>query len=216
MEQVRKPRRIRLAVPPEPVPRLALPQFADPDDDLREYLRQWRREVALLEKIPAYLVMHDSSLEEICRRRPESIADLMEITGFGERKAERYGSQLLAALEQFRQGARAHADGTRKEHPAEETLRLLAEGCSFEEIARVRNRRVATVISLVADLVERGSVELHPDWVAQDHRTQIEAAARRLGHDRLRPIKDALPAEITWEEIRLIVAHLRRTLQKAG
>jgi uncharacterized protein YpbB len=64
--------------------------------------------------------------------------------------------------------------------------------------------------------VERGSVELHPDWVAQDPRTQIEAAARRLGHDRLRPIKESLPAEITWEEIRLIVAHLRRALQKAG
>jgi len=216
IERGRKPRRIRLAVPPELVPRRALPQFADPDDELREFLRQWRREIAQLEKIPAYIVMHDSSLEEICHLPPKSMADLMEITGFGERKTERYGPQLLAALEQFLQGARAHADETRKEHPAEETLRLLAQGSSFDEIARLRNRRVATVISLVADLVERGSVELHPEWVTQDHRTQIEAAAHRLGHDRLRPIKESLPSEITWEEIRLIVAHLRRALQKAG
>ena len=35
-------------------------------------------------------------------------------------------------------------------------MRLLAEGKSFEEIAQIRDRQVATVVGLVADLVEKG------------------------------------------------------------
>ena len=53
------------------------------------------------------VVLHDSSLEEICRRQPKFFAELLEITGIGERKAEMYGQEILAALEKFRQGKRA-------------------------------------------------------------------------------------------------------------
>jgi len=40
----------------------------------------------------------------------------------------------------------------------------------------------------------------------------IEAACARVGLDqleRLRPLKDSLPPEVTYDEIRLVVAHLR-------
>jgi ATP-dependent DNA helicase RecQ len=42
--------------------------------------------------------MHDSTLEEICRRRPSSTMELLEINGIGVRKAELYGSDILSAL----------------------------------------------------------------------------------------------------------------------
>ena len=38
----------------------------------------------------------------------------------------------------------------------------------------------------------------------------IEAACAKLGVERLKPLKDALPPEITYDEIRLVVAKLRR------
>jgi superfamily II DNA helicase RecQ len=83
---------------------------AEVDPGLREFLREWRRETAKQQKVPAYVVMHDTTLDEICRYRPGSIAALLQISGIGERKAELYGEKILAALRKFR--AHAHAAGT--------------------------------------------------------------------------------------------------------
>ena len=51
--------------------------------------------------------MHDSALDEVCRKRPGSIVELLSISGFGEYKAALYGPRIFEALEQFRKGARA-------------------------------------------------------------------------------------------------------------
>ncbi len=75
-------------------------------EQLREYLREWRRAMAKEKSVPAYIVLHDSSLEEICRRQPKAFAELLEIPGIGERKAELYGQEILDALKKFRQGGR--------------------------------------------------------------------------------------------------------------
>ena len=57
--------------------------------------------------VPAFVVMHDSSLDEVCRKQPGSIPELLGISGFGEYKAALYGPRIFEALEQFRNGARA-------------------------------------------------------------------------------------------------------------
>ncbi|HTM49957.1 MAG TPA: RecQ family ATP-dependent DNA helicase [Bryobacteraceae bacterium] len=202
---------------PEPPPRREpspspMPAPAGPavDPELREYLREWRRIAAQRQGVPAYVVLHDSSLDDLCRRRPSSLAQLLKVSGFGERKAELYGEQIFAALEKFAAGARASAQAEKKVSPADETMRLLAEGKSFEEIARIRDRQLATVVGLVADLVEKKKLEFSPHWVAEDKRVQIGEACQRLGLQWLKPLKEALPEEITFEEIRLVVADLRR------
>jgi uncharacterized protein YpbB len=94
--------------------------------------------------------------------------------------------------------------------PAQETIRLLAQGKTFEEIAQIRYRQLASVITLVADLIEEGRLEFQPAWIAESKQTQIEAACATHGTDRLRAIKDALPEETTYDEIRLVVAAFRR------
>ncbi len=53
-------------------------------------------------------------------------------------------------------------------------------------------------------------IELQPSWVAPDRAETIRRAAYRLGFDRLKPIKEALPEDITYFEIRLVVASLRQ------
>jgi len=185
------------------------------DPELWEYLREWRRETASQGKVPAYVVLHDSSLEELCRVRPRFFAELRQISGIGERKAELYGQSILDALARFYNGARAAPLLQPKTKPAEETIQLLAEGQSFEQIARIRGRQLRSVIDLVASLVEKGTIELQDSWVDSDRRASIEAACTRLGVERLKPIKEALPPEITFEEIRLVVARLRWKAQAA-
>jgi ATP-dependent DNA helicase RecQ len=78
------------------------PPLADVDPELREYLREWRRTTAKQNGIAAFMVMHDTSLDDLCRKRPRSLAELRAVSGFGERKAEVYGRQILEALRNFR------------------------------------------------------------------------------------------------------------------
>ena len=191
-------------------PQTVLAQMAGPlNEDLKEYLRQWRRGVAKEMNMPSFVVLHDSSLDEICRRQPKSIADLLEISGIGERKAQTYGRDILAALEKFRQGERA--GGTeRQAKPADETLRLLQEGKTLEEIAQLRGRQLSTVTSAVALLLEAGLVEFQPAWVSKEKQSVIEAACAKVGTERYKPLKDVLPPEITYDEIKLVVGKLRR------
>lgn len=188
---------------------------SDADPALREYLREWRRTMAREQGVAAFVVMHDTTLDEICRVQPRSTAGLRTITGIGERKAELYGGEVLAALERYREGARASTVPIEKKTlPALETMRLLNEGKSFEEIAEIRGRQLSTVINAVAALVEKGEIEFKPEWIDHAKQSVIEAGCAKVGGldriERLRTLKDVLPPEITYDEIRLVVAHLRR------
>jgi len=183
------------------------------DAELQNYLREWRRITAKEQGVPAFVVLHDTTLEEICRRQPSSIADLLSITGIGERKAEVYGKGILAALERYRDGARASAIPEKKTAPALETMRLLVAGNSFEDIAKIRGRQLSTVVNAVANLVERGDLEFQAAWIDRNKQAVIEAACAKLGINGLKPLKDSLPPEITYDEIRLVVARVRRELK---
>jgi ATP-dependent DNA helicase RecQ len=85
----------------------------------------------------------------------------------------------------------------------------LEEGRTFVEIAQIRQRTLRAVVSLVADLIERGDAEFQPNWLPAERYNQIAAACRQLGMDRLKPLKEALPPDIPYEEIRLVIARLR-------
>lgn len=198
-------------------PARVLTALPHPDPELHEFLREWRRRIAKELGLPAFLVMHDTTLEEICRKQPASISQLRSISGIGARKAETYGLKILEALNRFRAGSRA-ADRSAKavSRPAEETLRLLIEGKSLEEIARLRDRQTESVAVLIADLIEQGRAELPGAWIGAAKRRAIAEACQRLGQERLKQLKDALPEEITYDEIRLVVASLRREQAKTA
>jgi ATP-dependent DNA helicase RecQ len=179
------------------------------DAELREYLREWRRTTAKERQTAAYLVMHDTSLDELCRVRPRTLSELRAVSGFGDKKTEMYGPGILEALAAFGRGSRASKQEEEKTKPAEETMRLLAEGRSFEEIAKTRGRQLSSVVNLVVGLIEKGDLEFQRSWIDAQKQAQIEGACARLGFERLKPLKDALPPEISYDEIRLVATRLR-------
>lgn len=61
-------------------------------------LREWRKTTAEVQQVPAFVVLHDSTLEAICARRPASLSELLGVPGIGERKAELYGRQILEII----------------------------------------------------------------------------------------------------------------------
>jgi ATP-dependent DNA helicase RecQ len=196
---------------PSEKPRARDAAGVEADPALAEYLREWRRNLARENKVPAYIILHDSTLEELCRRHPSNFGQLKQVPGIGERKAEIYGQEILQALRAFGQGQRARAAPAAPDAsaPTEQTLRLLREGRSFEEIARIRARQVSTIVATVANLIESAQVKLDSKWISPDAQPLIEAACLEHGVARMKDIKDALPPYVSYDDIRLVVAHLR-------
>jgi ATP-dependent DNA helicase RecQ len=125
-----KAERANLSPPAAMAPRLQQPAAVgttavlDVDPELRDYLREWRRAAAKEQGVPAFVVMHDSALEELCRQRPLSNPELLRISGFGEYKAALYGPQIFEALERFRNGARAAPMAETKPRPTKQASGL--------------------------------------------------------------------------------------------
>ena len=182
---------------------------AKPVRELFDFLREWRRGAAERAAVPAYVVLSDAALEDLCRKRPTNLRELLGVFGIGERKAELYGAEIFAAFARFDQGARAAVREVKQVSPAEETIRLLAEGKTFEEIAQIRGRQLSTVVNMVADLVEKGRVAYRMEWVGDEAHRRVSEAIERLGSQWLKPLREALPAEISYDQIRLVVAFER-------
>ena len=185
------------------------------DAALLTFLKEWRRAAAQRAQVPAYVVLNDAALEDLCRKRPSNLRELLGVFGIGERKAELYGSEIFAAFEAFEKGARAAAREVAQVSPAEETMRLVAEGKTFEEIAQIRGRQLSTVVNMIADLIEKGRLEYRMEWVGEAAHRQIAGAIDRLGSQWLKPLREALPAEISYDQFRLVVACMRRAAEPA-
>ena len=74
------------------------------NEELRERLQQWRTERFKADNVPAYTIMHQSTLLEIASVMPVTKAGLMAVKGFGEAKFRKYGEELLAICREFASG----------------------------------------------------------------------------------------------------------------
>jgi ATP-dependent DNA helicase RecQ len=84
------------------------------DPDLFERLRSWRGEQAKKQQVPAYVVLHNSHLEEISARKPATMHELGAIKGVGLRRAARYGDELLALIHGTEAPDKLAAEDTRE------------------------------------------------------------------------------------------------------
>jgi ATP-dependent DNA helicase RecQ len=65
------------------------------DPDLRARLRAWRSDVARQRGVPAYVVLHDATIDGIVRAWPTTLDELRSVPGIGDKKLEHYGEELL-------------------------------------------------------------------------------------------------------------------------
>jgi len=68
------------------------------DEELFHKLKLWRKSKAIKENIKPYIIFSDSSLISIVNRLPKSIEELLQVRGVGEKKAEKYGDEILKLL----------------------------------------------------------------------------------------------------------------------
>jgi ATP-dependent DNA helicase RecQ len=77
------------------------------NEELREFLREWRRNAARQKMIAAFVVLHDTTLDELCQKRPKNMQELRAVSGMGEKKCEMYGQEILGLFPRFAGGERA-------------------------------------------------------------------------------------------------------------
>jgi ATP-dependent DNA helicase RecQ len=84
--------------PNVPVPRIRTGGSTEIDGDLVSRLRAWRLERSRRDAVPAFVVLHDTTLDELATVQPRTRDELSSIKGFGPTKLARYGDDLLALL----------------------------------------------------------------------------------------------------------------------
>ncbi len=87
----------------EPERRVRATASATVEPGLFAHLKEWRRLLAKEMGVPAYRILSDASLRDLCHKRPSDEAGLLDVFGIGEKKAEALGEEILEALEQYTQ-----------------------------------------------------------------------------------------------------------------
>lgn len=85
---------------PKPKPRVkvTLATVPEGDESLFAHLRRLRKQIAEREYVPAYAVFSDATLRLMCERRPQTPEELLDISGVGKHKLEKYGKAFLEAI----------------------------------------------------------------------------------------------------------------------
>ncbi|CAL9539893.1 ATP-dependent DNA helicase UvrD2 [Nocardiopsis dassonvillei] len=68
------------------------------DEALLERLREWRRAVSQEQKVPAYVIFTDATLQAIAEQEPAGVPQLTAVSGVGPAKLDRYGDAVLALV----------------------------------------------------------------------------------------------------------------------
>ena len=192
------------------------------EKELFEYLKKLRNEIAHDENVPAYLIFSDSTLLDLATYLPLTKNDLPKISGFGEYKTEKYGLPFLEKIQDY---CIAHNLTTKIElkqpgkqrkvtaprDRSSDTKRMSYEmyktGKSLSEIALERSLALTTVETHISYFITTGELDINR-FVPADKQELIKSAIEKYGKIGLRTLKDNLPEEISYGEIRMVVAAL--------
>lgn len=177
---------------------------------LFETLRRCRAQIAELEEVPPYIIFPDSTLHELCRTLPQNDKQLLAIRGIGQVKAERYGKAFLTAIQNFRAANPAFKPTAVEEQHVpmsshQLTYQLYAQKLPFAEIVQQRELTEETIFKHLCKAQEEGK---SIDWrslIPTELRKPILQALAKLGSQRLKPLKEALPNEVSYVMIKAAI-----------
>lgn len=75
--------------------------FSEAQKMLSDKLKAWRREKAEAEGVPVYIVATNREVYDIVKAAPKSLEEMAAIKGFGRKKVEKYGKDVIAMIQAF-------------------------------------------------------------------------------------------------------------------
>jgi ATP-dependent DNA helicase RecQ len=185
--------------------------------------------------VPPFVITSDSVLVELSRVRPTSLVLLGQVRGIGEKKLADFGEAIVTLITDY---CREHNIATdippaklptlaatmpnetpTKVNRSEARLlafKLFGEGWKLDDVKHKIERARSTTIEYLAEYIASERPASIEPWVAAPLYKRIaEAIAELQKHApadeawRLQPIYAALDGAVSYEDIRLVVAHLK-------
>ncbi|NYE08206.1 ATP-dependent DNA helicase RecQ [Bacillus niacini] len=180
------------------------------DDPLFETLREVRRAIAETENVPPFVIFSDAALKDMCARLPRTNEEFLNVSGVGEHKLKKYGLDFIQAIRSFceahpeRQAEHSQAATPKKATKKAvgdshlETFLLHEQNVSIEQIAQKRDLALSTVENHLIQCAQQGMSVDFTRLIPADYLQLIENVVAEVGRDRLKPIKEQLPEEVSY------------------
>lgn len=197
------------------------------DNELFISLKNLRREIAENEGVPPYIVFGDNTLKEMSLRMPITREQLLDISGVGEKKIDKYGDEFIEKVKEYIENnslevkfeflnAKSKTTNSKttkrisdKKKSFEITIEELKEGRSFIEIAKDRDITVGTVMSHIYKyLSDGGKVDFEIDFTnlfTKEDEEEVIRAINKVGYNKLKPIKEEARDDISYDTIKYII-----------
>lgn len=177
-----------------------------------------------------YLVASSKTIQELAERMPINEEQLLLIGGFGPARVAAFGDTFLSLIRDYRaeQGISTGSDEDYFSSPkaknkkekklkkekkiptAEVTLKFFREGKTLSDIALIRNLKLNTVSQHLEPFVRLGEIRID-EVVSEPRRKCIEEALQKANYEEgFTAVKEMLPSDYTYEEIRFVQAHRLR------
>jgi ATP-dependent DNA helicase RecQ len=197
------------------------------ENDLLSILKNIRREIAIQENVPAYVILSDATLMEIATYLPQSLDELRFISGFGDVKLARYGREFAEPVKIYANErglnskmaakSKKRISKPRGERPAtsrsDDTRRasfdLYKKDRTIAEIATERGLNISTIESHLSYFVQTGEMDVL-EMVPQDKIQFVKEAIENYGAERLAPLKEVLGVDFSYGEIKAVLAWMSR------
>ncbi len=192
------------------------------------HLRNLRKHIADEQGVPPYVVFSDTALREMAQQRPQTREHFANISGVGSNKLEAYFTIFTDEISSYCElhnipmelvppvvrkksivNKLAPAPGP---HSRMQTLTLYEQGKNIEEIATERGLAPSTIATHLGELIELGeNIDIRP-LIQDGHYQNIVDAIEQIGDEALRPLKDFLGDDYSFDEIRLVRAAMRKSV----
>jgi ATP-dependent DNA helicase RecQ len=185
---------------------------------LFEHLRTVRKQLADAQDVPAYVIFDNKTLIQMAAQLPRTMQEFRDISGIGQLKAQHYGdiflNEISRYVERHPELGTTEVSVTRSYDPPKRpataggTLELFRQGLSPEAIAHSRRLSRATITDHLETLVAGGEITEIDRLVPPEKLSTIEAAFRKCGMEKLKPVLEELgPDEgVSYNELKIVRA----------
>ncbi len=191
------------------------------DTALGKLLKGWRNDKADELGVIVFQVLSQKSIAELVKFMPTTVRDLKEINGIGPQKIKSFGKEILEIIIKYKQMNNLSVEITNESFEVEEKVKapkidtkkisydLFLSGKTVEEIARERSVINSTIEGHLAHYVSVG--ELNIDALVNKQKAEtIRLYLQKNITKGLGEIKQALGEDISYGEIKLVMADIER------
>ena len=187
------------------------------DENLFALLKSVRMEIAKNLHVPPFIVCADISLKQMSTFFPLTVESLLKIHGIGAHKVEQYGEVFLNAISNYVMENNIDFSSIVKEKKEEThitTYNLYNSGKSIDEIANIRELTKTTIENHLLKCYENDlDIDL-TRCVNTQYENDIISAIDKLGCEKLKPLKEILPNEVSYFDIKYYVLKFSKNKKK--